>query len=125
MRVIVKGHIYKLNNLRVALNDGIAEKDQELRFICRTGQNYPMNENAFEGTTTQEVLRALIERTQYLYTQKPCIETWLSIWLFRVVIWLFEFRAARMHNILFLPNLKNIELTPTQINNGHLFEIKK
>jgi hypothetical protein len=51
MRIIEKGHVYELNSL-----DGVASVT--LTFVNREDNPHP-------GTQTQEVLRALIDRTRH------------------------------------------------------------
>lgn len=63
MRVIEDGHIFMLREL-----DGGDE--QVLKFVKRVGEGYPGNcGEPYPGTTTQEVLRALIARTKYVQGQ--------------------------------------------------------
>lgn len=60
MRVIDPGHCYELDSL-----DGDGHV-QRLRFVKRVGDKYPGNQPpAYPGPTSQEVLRALIDRTVY------------------------------------------------------------
>lgn len=54
MKVIEKGHIYEFNNL-----DGETEQPNRIIFVNREeGTEHP-------GTQTQDVIRALIDRTQH------------------------------------------------------------
>ena len=55
------------------------------------------NTYAHSGTTTQEVLRACLDRARYVNHQKPCWQTTLSIPLLQAVVWLYEHRAAKRH----------------------------
>jgi len=85
------GHLYTLPSL----DDG---QPQELRFVKRIGEKYPGNEPpAYGGTTMQEVIRALIDRAEYLQQQIPCCETEAAIGNLRTALLLFEIRAARVH----------------------------
>lgn len=69
MRTLDPGHRYELASL-----DG--GDPQELRFVKRIGADYPGNEPpAHPGTTVQEVLRALLDRLDYVDRQRPCDET--------------------------------------------------
>lgn len=52
------------------------------------------------GTTTQEVLRALIDRARYVNDQTPCEETAEAITLMATAVYLFEKRAAARHGRL-------------------------
>lgn len=90
MKVMDPGHCYKLLGL-----DGIAL--HMLTFVKRKGPNFPGNLDAHGGTTSQEVLRALIDRAIYVNAQIPCWQTKLSIRLMMRVVWLYEHRAAKRH----------------------------
>lgn len=60
MEVINQGHVYKLNNNKSPGHTILTFfKDEEI------------NGEGFEGTTNQEVLRALIDRIKFLDSQKP------------------------------------------------------
>ncbi len=92
MKVKEPGHIYELASL-----DG--GKKQRLKFVKRVGKNYPFNElPEHPGTNCQEVLRVLIDRCEYLNTQKACAETESIISLLKTALLLFELRAARHHD---------------------------
>lgn len=64
MRVRDPGHQYDLHCL-----DSEDGSRQTLTFVKRVGPRYPGNVGAHGGTTTQEVLRALIDRTKYVDRQ--------------------------------------------------------
>jgi hypothetical protein len=91
MKIIDPGHRYLMNTL-----DGI-EGPRLLQFVKREGPKYPGNVGHYSGTTSQEVLRCLIDRAQYVNRQIPCWQTKVSIYLMGLVIWLYEYRAARRH----------------------------
>jgi len=59
MRILEDGHIYELNELDRNRND--ESRLQRLTFVARE----PHNNRVHAGTTTQEVIRALISRTKY------------------------------------------------------------
>lgn len=84
------GHDYVLQSL-----DG--EAPQRLTFVKREGPGFPGNVGSHPGTTTQEVLRALIERGEYVNGQVPCAETEAATALMRSALLLLEVRAARRH----------------------------
>jgi hypothetical protein len=68
MRVMDPGHWYEL-----ALLDALPNRLglETLRFVKRVGDKFPGNQlPAYAGTTTQEVLRALIDRTKYVDAQE-------------------------------------------------------
>lgn len=90
MTVIDPGHEYLLDSL-----DG--EQVNRLVFVKREGLKYPGNVGAHAGTTTQEVLRALIERSEYVQEQAPCTETALVITHLKHALRELERRAARLH----------------------------
>lgn len=84
------GHVYLLDAL-----DGDAV--QRLAFVKREGDKYPGNVGSHSGTTLQEVIRALIERCQYVNAQTPCAETEAVTGLLSAALLLLELRAARNH----------------------------
>ena len=113
MREIDKGHRFILNSY-----DG--PYGCELQFMKREGKGYPGNEGHYPGTNCQEVMRALITRIIYLNWQESCLTNKISIWLLRVIIWLFEYRAARRHNVYPVWKLHNIEKLATCPTCGHI-----
>jgi hypothetical protein len=91
VKVIDPGHRYELGTL-----DG-SGLPYPLQFVKRVGDKYPGNlPPAYPGTTMQEVLRALIERAQYVNRQIPCAETDAAIQLLGSALLLFEIRAKRV-----------------------------
>jgi hypothetical protein len=70
---------------------------QYLMFVKREGEGYPGNVGHHPGVTSQEVIRALIDRAEYVNNQIPCPETAASIELLKMVIYLYEKRAALRH----------------------------
>lgn len=86
MRVIDNGHIYELDNL--------GGGKQRLVFVKRSGGAIQYDEE-WEGLQTQEVLRALIDRTKYLYDVLPCAETGDALWHLRMALYMYEVRAYR------------------------------
>jgi len=78
MQILDPGHRYLLDSY-----DG--GKPVELTFVKRNNppSKYPDNENAHPGTTFQEVLRAMIERGNYVNNQLPAPETESAISLMR------------------------------------------
>lgn len=93
MKVIDPGHFYHLSQL----DNGEADSVQPLWFVKREGPGYPGNVGVQPGTTTQEVLRALIERNEYVNNQTPCAETEAAGELLKAALLLYELRAARRH----------------------------
>lgn len=114
MRVIDPGHHFLLKVL-----DG--GSSMALTFVKRVGPRYPGNAYAYSGTTSQEVLRALVSRAEYVNNQIPCWQTRVGALLMKAVIWLFEHRAARVHGRgLSLRLLPTIHQLPTCERCGHV-----
>lgn len=102
MKILDPGHKYLLNSL-----DG--SHLQELRFVKREGPGYPGNKGSYPGTTMQDVLRALIDRANYVNNQTPCAETEAAMELMRSAVVLLELRAARRHErFLDRPNINSV-----------------
>jgi len=112
MRVIDPGHVYDLPGL-----DGGGPG--RLAFVKRAGPGYPGNLTAHPGTTSQAVMRALLDRLRYVQGQAWCAENWLCLLLMRLCLWLLEFRAARRHGRLYARGLKFAESAPTCARCGH------
>jgi hypothetical protein len=126
MKTIDPGHHFKLDSL-----DG--EIHQTLQFVKRVGENYPGNESpSYPGTTSQEVLRALIARTLYVDKQQPDPRNPIAISGLRMALRLWEERAAekRGEHKRFLayvdgvwdhgPEYEHIEDFPTCTTCGHI-----
>lgn len=115
MRVIDPGHEFEL-----ASYDG--GEPLRLVFMKREGPGYPFNIGHHPGTNCQEILRAFILRTQYLQNQIYCWQNRVSIALARIILWLFEQRAAKRHRRRFSLRLlfAAIELMPTCYQCGHI-----
>ena len=93
MKVLDPGHMYRLRWLDGG-SFGI------LRFVKRSGDGYPGNIGSYPGTTTQEVLRALIDRTQYVDNQIPDERNKDVLYHLRSAIFYLESRAAERHGRL-------------------------
>lgn len=94
MKVVDPGHAYELNYLDSEYPvDGCY-----LVFVKREGPKFPGNVGHHSGTTSQEVLRALIDRAFYVNNQQPYWQTRLSIWLMGFIVWMYEHRAAKRHS---------------------------
>ncbi len=100
MKILDAGHVYRLDCI-----DG--DQSQLLTFVKREGERFPFNEGHHPGTNCQEVLRALIDRTEYLNHQRPCAETEAAAANMRSALLLFELRAARCHD-------RTLDLSATQ-----------
>lgn len=101
MRVLDPGHDYVLLSL-----DGDAP--QRLTFVKREGPGFPGNVGSHPGTTMQEVLRALIERAEYVNNQVPCAETEAAGELMKSALLVLELRAARRHERV-APELETLD----------------
>lgn len=117
MKVLDPGHSYDLNTL-----DGFVPLLQSrLTFVKRYGVGYPGNIGQYPGTTCQEVLRALIDRVQYLNKQIPSKWNTISVFCLRVTLFCFEKRAAQRHGVsLSVSVLKRIEKMATCTRCGHV-----
>lgn len=122
MQVVDPGHIYDLTWLDLDPHD-LGPIKGRLEFVKREGENYPGNGSSYPGTTTQEVLRALIDRIQYVDRQIPCMENVLILFHLRRAIYLLEERAAKRHGREF-PKWKDIkehiEIIPVCSKCGHI-----
>lgn len=87
MEIIDPGHIYDLRQL--GSND-----TQRLTFVKRSGGAVKY-EKEWAGVQTQEVLRALIDRTKYLNEVLPCVESQDAIQYLRMALFMYEVRAWR------------------------------
>lgn len=114
MKILDAGHDYLLDCL-----DG--GESIRLTFVKRSGEKFPFNSGSNPGTNVQEVLRALIERTEYLNRQVPCAETEAASGCLKAALALFEIRAARRHGrLLDLPTLQHLSCSPTCARCGHI-----
>lgn len=84
--MIDPGHKYEL----VQLGGGT----QLLVFVKRSGGAIQHKEE-WPGVQTQEVVRALIDRTKYLDDVLECSETKDALWHLRMALYLYEVRAYR------------------------------
>lgn len=90
MKILDPGHRYALDQYGYA-----DDKQQTLRFVKRIGIKFPGNEPpGYEGTTTQEVLRALIDRTRHVDAQDPHDDNAGVLTALRSALTLLERRAA-------------------------------
>ena len=87
MKVIDPGHIYELIELG-------SDKTQTLTFIKRSGGAITYD-HEWPGLQTQEVIRALIDRTEYLDAVLTCTETQDALYHLRMALYCYELRAYR------------------------------
>jgi len=86
MKIIDPGHIYEFEQL--------GGGTQTVTFVKRSGGAIQY-EKEWAGLQTQEVLRALIDRTKYLYKVLPCAETEEALYHLRLSLYWYEVRALR------------------------------
>jgi hypothetical protein len=122
MIVLDPGHAYLLHQL-----DGENGPAQRLQFVKREGEKYPGNVGACPGTTTQETIRALVDRTRYVDRQNPCEANRLVLSHLRSCLYLLEKRAAMKRCIdehrfrVEVMGIEEIERLPTCCTCGHLW----
>ena len=90
MKVVDSGHKYELE----VFDTEEVEATLPLVFVKR---NDPRNEDAYPGTIIQEVLKALIERLEYVNRQFPCAETESVLHMMKTSLLLMEIRANRLY----------------------------
>lgn len=103
MKVIDPGHRYQLLTI-----DG--EAKQFLQFVKREGPGYPGNVGTSPGTNLQSVLRACIDRVQYLQRQIYCQENEDVEALLKQAIYMLERRAADRHGMAY-PSTRTVAWT--------------
>jgi hypothetical protein len=86
MKVIDPGHVYECNQL--------GGGTQTITFIKRSSGAVTY-EQEWAGLQTQEVLRALIDRTKFLNEILPCSETIEALYHLRMSLYWYEVRAYR------------------------------
>ena len=85
MIVLDEGHIYELSQLNTS-------EKFKLIFVKRSSKTVH-HKKEWGGLQTQEVLRALIDRTKFLNSLIPCVETRDAIYHLRQALFLYEVRA--------------------------------
>lgn len=121
MEIIDPGHQYHLRSLD--LPEGHERGFQTLTFVKREGPGYPGNSSHHPGTTTQEVLRVLIDRAFYVDNQIADEANQKVIRNLREAIFYLEERAARRHGRPFPPMvdiIDGIEKIPTCHKCNHI-----
>lgn len=121
MKVFDPGHIYQLKRLDV--KQGSMFDHAYLQFVKRNNppEMYPGNKDSFPGTTSQEVMRALFDRNEYVNNQVGSIANMIVRWCLRLSIWALEFRAAHRHGKFLWVAPWNIEKAPACEECGHTF----
>ena len=87
MRILDPGHVYELDNLGF-------RGTQTIRFVKRSG-GAATHDEEWDGLQTQEVIRALIDRTEYLDAILPCAESDRAAYHLRMALFEYEARAYR------------------------------
>lgn len=113
MMVLDPGHLYMLAWLDGNPSEAMRSGPDVLQFVKRVGEQYPGNEYSHPGTTIQEVLRACIDRIEYLDQQVPHTNNGYAIQDLRSAINWLEQRAAERHGRRWQPPMVAIELLPT------------
>lgn len=102
MKVLDEGHKYQLSEL-----DG--GRGQQPVFVKRVDPKdpakYPGNLDAYPGTTSQDVIKCLLNRARYVHNQIWAIENVFVIFGLRLALWFLEFRAARRHGRFYFKSL--------------------
>lgn len=108
MKVLDSGHTYELTHL-----DGLNQNGNYLCFVKRydpqDSTKFPGNYNSYPGTTSQEVIRCLLDRARYVQNQKWCLENIVVIQCLRIALWSLEFRASRKHKKIYFKTLNYAE----------------
>lgn len=122
MKVLDPGHLYELANLDT---HDPGNRVERIQFVKRIGDKFPGNEPpACAGTITQEVIRVLIDRTQYVNGQQSDIANEQAIAAFRQALRVLEMRAARergdFHALLRIVDMQTPETEPTCEHCGHV-----
>lgn len=97
MEVIDPGHKYEL----AAFDTHGLIVCQPLQFVKRNDppEKYPGNDSAYPGTQIQEVLRALINRVQYVDNQIHCTQTSKVESNLLQSLWLLEHQHCERHGM--------------------------
>ena len=126
MEVVDPVHKYILSYLDIDLDTRKRHEypfEDTLTFVKREGEKYPGNVSNYPGTTTQEVLRALIDRIKYVDKQLLCRENKVVLDSLRQSINFLESRAHRLRGkvlLLTVDEYAKIEDIPTCDTCGHI-----
>jgi hypothetical protein len=114
VKILDPGHVY--------LAEGVAgAKPQRIIFVKNRGDKYPGNEGEpHPGILSQELMRILINRAEYLNSQGSCAETEHGLAALRQALAWFEVRAARCRgDHIDLPHATDLEKAPICPVCGH------
>lgn len=112
MRVLIPGHKYELQNVddpSVQVLQFVQRRDERGELLLPSDQ--------VAGLQTQEVLRALIDRTLYLHAEQAWHENVTAVNHLRDCLRMYESRAAHRH----LEKLGMPERAPHCLQCGHIF----
>ena len=114
IQIIDPGHTYLIKGV-----GGCG--DQRILFVKNRGEKYPGNSGPpHGGMQSQDLLRVLIDRTEYLNSQGSCAETEYALANLRSALGWFEFRAARCRgDHIELEHAYQLEREPTCEVCGH------
>lgn len=113
MKILDVGHKFILASF-----DG--KHKQVLQFMKRKGLKFPGNNNSYPGTTTQDVIHCLLNRTRYVQNQIPCVENEVIINNLQICLLMLEQRAAKRHGYEFEAlTLREMEFKPMCPKCGH------
>lgn len=113
MRIIDPGHIFELDHL-----DGLGKTI--LDFVKRVGEKFPGNKNPHEGVISQDVLRALISRTEHIQERCYWPENELIRQNYLQNLWLLESRAKRTRGEFLHTDINQIHLIIACPRCGHV-----
>src|SRR4051812_42197195 len=88
MYVVEDGHVYLLSHLE-------SEGHERLSFAKRSSAAIDYGSEEHSGTNSQEVTRALINRTLFLNAVLPAVETLDAAYHYRMALFCYEARAYR------------------------------
>jgi hypothetical protein len=111
------GHEYAIRE--IGLKDGQTDErkytgKQLLVFVKREGDGYPGNIGHHPGVTTQELLRVVAMRMEYVDKQEHAFENDEVVYHLTMAMFYLELRAAKRHGLAteFLRSLNLNEKTP-------------
>lgn len=122
MKIIDPGHLYSLEALAQETGSGRRPVASSLRFVKRIGARYPGNEEpGYDGTTSQEVIRALIDRAKYVDNQISDPMNFTVLVNLRTALLCLEIRAAQQRGEFeaFLKQLATVRAVIPSMNRLH------
>lgn len=123
MEVVDPGHVYSLKHFDTKQAKTVPFNI--LTFVKREGDKYPGNVGHHPGTTTQEVLRVLIDRIKYVDNQLPCKENERVLYYLRLSLTYLERRASRIRGKTIYPVVDGVENISICDTCGHILCTEK